>query len=218
MTDLLDEVREDIREERRQYLVRKFTKFFSICAVVIVIGVSVYAWKEHVANKLQHNLGLWFSQATTALEQNQPDEAITYLDKIIEHPHQQYAALAYLNKAAILLKQNKVREAENILLKIADHKHFNLALRELSQVIYLSNKLVNNEDDKNEVDEMLVRLSKENKPWQLSALQLKALYDIKRNNIDDAKAALNQIITSKQANYSSKDTASSILSVISRTK
>ncbi len=217
MTDLLDEVKEDIREERYQYIVRKFTKFFSICAVIIIIGVSIYVWKEHIASKLQHNLGLWFSQATTAIEQNQLDEAITYLDKIIEHPHQQYAALAYLNKAAILLKQNKIGEAENILLKMADHKHFNVALRELSQMIYLSNKLINNEDDKNAVDEMLASLTKENKPWQLSGLQLKALYDIKRNKIDDAKASLNQIISSKQANYSSKDTASSILSVISRT-
>ncbi len=218
MNDLLDEVKEDIREERHRYIVHKFTKFFSICAILVIIGVSIYTWKEHVANKLQHNLGLWFSQATTAIEQNQPNEAIIYLDKIIEYPHQQYAALAYLNKVAILLKQNKIGEAENILLKMADQKHFNTSLRELAQVIYLSNKLANNEADINEATEILTKLSKENKPWQLSALQLKALHDIKLNKINDAKATLNQIITSKQANYSSKDTASSILSVISRTQ
>lgn len=215
MIDLLDEVQQDLKEEKYHNIVKKISRFFIIFAIIIVIAASIYTWKEHVSNQLQNNLGIWYSKAASLTDENKLDEAIMSLDKILEHPHQQYAALAYLNKAAILFKQNKNTEAENILLEITKQDHFNIVFKDLAQIIYLGKKL-NSNDNIEKVDKILLSMSQDNKPWQLSSLELQALYDIKRNKIQDAKEALNKIANSQQVSSSSKDSALSILSVISR--
>lgn len=218
MTDLLDEIQEDLKEERYSRIVRKLSKIFFILAAAILIFTSVYVWKERASNELQQSLSIIFNKAIVSAENDQLDEAISYFDQVIEHSHQQYAALAYLQKAAILIKQNKHEQAQVTLLKMIEHKHFDLAFRELAQVVFLGNQLkINNiEDPQN--SEMLARLTKSNKPWQLSALQLKALYDLKQNKIEDAKVALKEITASGQASKYSQDTATNILSVISKIK
>ena len=186
--------------------------------MLIICGVSIYVWKENNAEKLQLQLGKWFNQAILAFEDKKLDEAVTYFDKIIDHSHQQYAALAYLNKAALLFKQNKFAQGQEILLKITEHKHFDLALRELAEITYLSNQLNSEQPIDEKAKSILDKLSKENKPWRLSALQLKALYDIKSNKIEEAKASLKEILESKTATRSSYDSATSILSAISQTE
>ena len=218
MTDLLDEVSEDLREEKYNNIIKKIVRIFTVTALLIICGVSIYVWKENNAEKLQLQLGKWFNQAILAFEDKKLDEAVTYFDKIIDHSHQQYAALAYLNKAALLFKQNKFAQGQEILLKITEHKHFDLALRELAEITYLSNQLNSEQPIDEKAKSILDKLSKENKPWRLSALQLKALYDIKSNKIEEAKASLKEILESKTATRSSYDSATSILSAISQTE
>ena len=218
MADLLDEVKEELKEEKYNQIVKKIVQFFAYGATTAILIVTFYVWKEHSATKLQDKLGTLFNQAMASAENNQLDEAIIHLNKIIEHSHQQYAALAYLHKAAILHKQNKYTDGQKTLLEMGEHKHFDVALRELAQIVYFGNQLNSKEPEIEQTDKMLVKLTKEHKTWRLSALQLKALYDIKHNKINDAKTNLNEIITAKQAGKSSYDTASSMLNVISRTE
>jgi hypothetical protein len=216
MNDLIDEVAEDLKEEKYRNLVQKVTKLFVILALFVVVSVSLYVWKENKDKNIQMELGQLFNQAISASENNKLDDAIVHLNKIIEHPDQQYAALAYLNKASLLFKQGKSAEAQKALLEMIEHKHFDAALRELAQLTYFSSQLNEEQTDKHKAS--LAKLANENKPWKLSALQLKALYEIKNNNIKEAKESLNQILASKEATRASYDTASSILSSISQTE
>jgi hypothetical protein len=218
MTDLLDEVTEDLKNEQQATLVRKITRLFSICAVIITLGASGYAWKEHSTTKLQNQLGEWFSQAMLSADENKLDEAINYFDKIIEFPHQQYAALAYFNKANILFKQNKFDQGQESLLAIYQQKQFDLSIRELAQIIYLSNQLPHGGIKNEKLEESLAKLTEESKPWKLLALQLKAMYEIRDKNFIQAKNSINKILESKQATKASQNIASSILSSISRTE
>lgn len=218
MTDLLDEISEDLREEKYSRIIQKTVRIFTIVGLLVISGVSLYVWKENNTEKLQLQLGKWFNQAIMASENKKLDEAISYLDKIIDHSHQQYAVMAYLNKASFLFQQNKFAQGQEVLLKITEHKHFDLAIRELAEITYLSNKLSDSHPIDDKTKSMLDKLSNENKPWKLSALQLKALYDIKSNNIADAKANLKKILESSTATRASYESSSSILSAISRTE
>jgi len=216
MSDLLDEVQQDLSEEKYYFYVRKIAKVFVSVAIIIILGVSIYVWKEHTTKKLQEKMSIWFNYGIAATHENKLDEAIVYFDNIINYPHQQYAALAYLNKAYVLFKQNKNAEGQETLLEMSKHKHFKTAFRELAEFTYLSNKLNDVSDgNENAVDELDI-LAKENKAWRFSSLQLKALYQIKANKITEAKETLNKIIDDKQASKSITESASAILSVISR--
>jgi hypothetical protein len=216
--DLLDEVQEDLKEERYGRIVSRLTRVFLVIAAVTLVATSVYVWRDNASTKLQNKLSVLFNKALLAVDNNNLDESIVYFDQIIQHPKEQYAALAYLQKAAVLVKQNKFEEAQKELLEMSNNKNFEDALRELAQVIFLGNQLQMNDLESPVTSEMLDRLVKNNNIWQLSALQMKALYDLKQNNIEDARIALKEIISSNEASKYSQDTASSILSVISRSK
>ncbi len=216
--DLLDEVQEDLKEERYGRVVSRLTRVFLVIAAVTLVATSVYVWRDNASTKLQNKLSVLFNKALLAVDNNNLDESIVYFDQIIQHPKEQYAALAYLQKAAVLVKQNKFEEAQKELLEMSNNKNFEDALRELAQVIFLGNQLQMNDLESPITSEMLDRLVKNNNIWQLSALQMKALYDLKQNNIEDARIALKEIISSNEASKYSQDTASSILSVISRSK
>jgi len=130
MSDLIDEIDQDLKDEKHHQIVKKITKFFIVTAVAIILGVAIYVWEEYSTGKLQEQLGDSFNQAAIAVSNNQLDEAISHLDEVIKYSHQQYAALAYLNKAAILSAQNKHSEAQSVLLEVGEYKHFDKALRE----------------------------------------------------------------------------------------
>lgn len=216
--DLLDEVQEDLKEEQYGRAVKLITRAFLIVALLALIFTAGYAWKKNSDAKLENELSIAFASAISLIEQNQLNEALVYLDKVIAHSSQQYAALAYLQKSSILMKQNKPEEAQKVLLEMSKNSNFDSAFGDLALIIFLGNQLqLSKEVDKQSID-MLKDLTKDGKPWQLSALQLKALYDLKQNKIEDAKITLNDIINSKDSSKYSQDTASSILSVISRSK
>jgi hypothetical protein len=218
MTDLLDEINEDLKTEKHTYITKKVAKLFTMCAVVMVVSVSVYAWKSRSVEELQSRLGMWFNQAVISTESDDLDGAIVQFDKVIQQSHQQYAALASLNKAAILIKQNKFEQAQKILLEVSSQDYFDKSLKDLAKVIFLGNQLNSDLPESELTSDMLSSISKEGRPWQLSGLQLKALYAIKHKNFGEAKENLNKILDSKTANKSSHDTAANILSVISRTE
>jgi len=218
MTDLIDEVQEDLKAEKYNVIVQRIIKLFSVAAVIVVIGVSAYVWKERSVTQLHDQLGVWLNQGFAAVDNNQLDEAIGCFDKIIEHSHQQYASIAYFQKAALLFKQNKIDEGQKVLLSVADQQHFDRAIRELAQINYLAQQLNSEQSDLKQAEEILAKLTHENKPWRLLGLQLKALYEIKYNKIPEAKASLNEILTSRSATRASYDNASSTLASIAQTE
>jgi hypothetical protein len=218
MSDLLDEVQQDLQEERYGRLIAKVIRIFMILAILVLIFTIIYSWKNNKNSKLQYELSASFNKALNTIEANNFNDSIPLLDQIISHSDQQYAALASLQKSSILLKQNQYKEAQDLLLNIAQNNKYDSALRDLAKITFLGNQLKTNSYDDAQTKELFSKLLKENNPWYLSALQLKALYELKDNNSKEAEITLNKIIDSQQASKYSHDTAASILSVISRSQ
>lgn len=217
MTDLIDEVANDLQEEKYNSIIKKTVRVFLICSALVIISVSFYAWQDSTTKKLQYQLGDWMAKALFAIESEKLDDALPFLDKIIAFPHQQYAALAYLQKSSIFIKKGQTEDAQTLLLEMMKHKHFNQNLRELAEIIYLSNQLKIGKNDGDTMDKINM-LIKNDKTWLLSALEIKALHEVKEKNYSQAKLTLNEILSSKKINQYSKDIASSILSSIYRTE
>lgn len=216
MVDLLDEISHDLKSEKQDRIIYLAMRIFFILITIILIGVTIYVWKENTSDKLQKQLSINYNKALLASDNNQYDESILLFNQVIEHPSQQYAALAYLNKASILYKQGKFEEAQKTLLEVNDHKNFDLALRELAQVTFLSNQLAANNISNPELNkEIFERLTKEDKPWRLLALQIFSLYQLKNNKPEESKIALEKIMQSPDASANIKNIASSILTNIS---
>ena len=216
MTDLIDEVIEDIKEKKDNYLTQKIIKIFSICAVIVIVATAIYAWKERSVEKMQYRQSILLTQAITAADNNKFDEAIISLDKVIEYSHQQYAAIAYLNKAAILMQQNKFDQAQESLLAMIGNQYLDPSFKDLARVVFLGNQLHENKLKSDQTDEFLNKITQDNSLWKMSGLQLQALYDMKRGKADEAKVSLNKILKDPKANKASLDLAAIILAITSK--
>ncbi|MEK6734320.1 MAG: hypothetical protein AABY27_04355 [Pseudomonadota bacterium] len=218
MVDLIEEIDADIKEEKRALLISRLVRIFIIVAISIIIAVASYVWRKNDNLKLQEKLGDLYNKAIISMENNKDSEAVDYFNQVINSSHHQYAALAYFMKASIQFKLNQFEEGQKTLLNIVNTKDFDIAFRDLAKATYLGNKLEKNEEVSTEIHNSLNDLSKENKPWYLLALQLKAMYNIKGKNYDSAKASLNEIMSSKNASKFTYDIASSTLASIPKTK
>lgn len=214
--DIIDEVKEDIKNEKEAFITTKVTKIFTVTAIVMVISVAIYSWKNRTVKELQSHMSGWLNSAFLAIDANQPDEAIKYFDKVIAYPHQEIAAFAYLNKAALLYKQQKQVEAEKTLQEMIKVGHFDKSVMELAELQYFAYKFSAGELDSNDENKVLDRLSQKDQPWHISALLLKALYEFKKGKVEEAKQDLKKVLSDPKASKASLDIATNIYTVISR--
>ena len=61
MKDIIDEVTEDAKEEKHNYITKKIIKFFVITAAIVIVATCIYVWKERAEKELQSNLSIWFN-------------------------------------------------------------------------------------------------------------------------------------------------------------
>lgn len=214
--DIIDEVQEDLKQEKEAFFTTKIVKIFSVISVILVIGVSIFSWKEKTVSELQFHMSNWFNKAFLSLESNNKTEALKYFNKVIEYPHQDLASLAYLNKSALHMKENKIDEAEKTLLEMMNNPNYDQALLDLAQLQFLSMQYIKNVELTQEIETKLELLCKQDQPWQFSALILKSLFYIKSGKQEDAKNLLKQVISNPRASKSNIEIASNINAAISR--
>lgn len=215
MSDLLDEIKDDLHEERYNKIIKIVSIIFAFIAFFVVLGTAIYVWQDRSTEKLQKDLSVVFNQALLAADNNQIDQAINHYNLIIEQKHQQYVALAYLNKAALLFKQDKHLEGQKALIEMAENKFIDGSLKGLAFINYFADR-VNHSTEINlkDSDKILDSLSMDNKPWSALALEIKAINNINNNKFDQARDNLNKIMTSKNISRATHDVATSIMASI----
>lgn len=113
MSDLLNEIMQDMQADRMQQLWSKYGKWviYTAVSIVIVTAVMVY-WNHHQRNQSMRATALYF-EAVTALSQGDGKTALDALNKMSLPSKSSYTSLVLLKKAEAqqLLKQDKEARA-----------------------------------------------------------------------------------------------------------
>jgi hypothetical protein len=177
MSDLIDEIKEDLRLDHFIKFFKKYANYI-IGIALIVCSVSIsYLWWQHSQEKQRYVLASQFEKALNASEQGNSQEANSLLSALEKESSIGYRTLAYFKRAMLAPSA----EAQAILYKeIMEDLRIEPKFRGLATVLwaYLT---VDNENEQLLYDKLQSVTDVKN-PWKDSAQELLALLDLRTGN------------------------------------
>lgn len=215
MSDLLDEIKEDLSREKYALLWQKFGNYIigAALASLILTGV-VITYNKRMDSKYASYSDVLF-EASNAPEA----EAIQKYDTLIENGNGTYKAIAGLRKAALLLQGSKNQEALVVYKKVIDESGAPQELRDLSKLLYVavsSNLAFDNKDYNDAEAKKYLQEGVDGKNiFKYSALELNAFNELGSKNYTKAKEIFSSIVESHDAPQSVVVRAQEMLDAIS---
>lgn len=136
MTDIIQEVTEDIKTEKFLYVIKNFTKIFVAISVVVLLVTSAVVYRNYKHEQKQ----LAFSADYFRLV-NTNIEASGYSDlykKITLGNSESYAPMAVISYSKTLISQKKYNEAFKLLVDLYNNNENDVVFRNISRVLIMS--------------------------------------------------------------------------------
>ena len=186
MSDIFNEIDEDIRRERYQKLWKTYGKFLILAIVVFFVFSAIYiTWSNYLDN-LRQREGEIFSNSLEMIENDSWETASLKLSNLYNSSTSGYRSLAKLQHASILVKNNKLDEAIIIYMDLINDEKSNQIYRDLARYFIVIHSFDTAEDS--ELKENLSYLLNEGNPWYYSARELEGFRLLKLGNYIDSKA------------------------------
>jgi hypothetical protein len=183
MTDeFIREVDEDVKEEKRLKLWKKFFPYVVSISLGIVLFVSGFVFWENYSNNQRQKLGDDFTAAVILAGEDDLDASLLALDRIVDKGSDGYVTMAKMKKASILIEQSRIDEGLEIY-KDLEKNAVDQSFRDIATILYVLNSL-NNESK----DNLLKKITplENSEIWKSSALELKGYIYLRNNEIDKA--------------------------------
>ena len=183
MTDeFIREVDEDVKEEKRLKLWKKFFPYVVSISLGIVLFVSGFVFWESYSNDQRQKLGDDFTAAVILASEDDLDASLLALDRIVDKGSDGYVTMAKMKKASILIEQGRIDEGLEIY-KDLEKNAVDQSFRDIATILYVLNSL--NNESKDDLLKKIIPLEN-SEIWKSSALELKGYIYLRNNEIDKA--------------------------------
>ena len=189
MSDIFQEVEEDVRRERYEKLWKQYGNYIIALAVLIVAGVAAFqAWQRYDLSKRQ-TVSDQFQQASQLVASGNYVQAETEFDRIAKTAPTGYSNLAKLRLAGIYLAEGKRDQSVTLLRELTT----------LSDPILSSAARVRlawtlaDASPRAEIATLLQPLMANNNPWRFAASEVIAYVDLKDGARNQAISEYQQI-------------------------
>ena len=212
MTDIFDEVTEDLRRQQITGLWRAYGKYLVAAAVAIVIGVGGYQYWRYHTRTIQEKESAAFAEATALLEQGKTDDGLAALVTLQETANGGYRLLAGMREAAERERRGDTAAAIKIYERLAADKAIDQTLRDYAELQAVAAQL-----DGGEAAALRPRLEKlaaPNAPWAPLAEEFLALLDLKAGNVTAARERLDRLAQNEDAPAGVRTRAGEILATL----
>lgn len=216
MSDLFDEIREDLSREKYVVIWQKYGHYLigAAIAALILTGAGV-AWRSHVASN-----NISYSDALYEANESSSAEAIKKYDEIIANASGTYKAIAGLRKAAIMLQDSKSEDALAAYKKVIETSGAPRELKDLAKLLYISVSSNLSADSKEYNNVTAKKYLQENIDgsgiFKYSALEINAFEEIQNHNYTKAKDIFNKLIENQETPESIKTRARAMLETIAK--
>ena len=199
MSDIFQEVEEDVRRERYEQLWKKYGNYMIAAAAVLVLTVAGYqAWKTYDLSQRQ-KISQRYGQASQAAESGNMVKAETDFAALAKDAPSGYATLSKLHLAGALIAQNKRDQAVTLLRELTTDANPLVANAARLRLAWI----MADASSKTEITQLLQPLTPADSPWRFAAGEVLAYMDLKAG----ARA---QAITEYQKLSQEPDAASSL--------
>lgn len=216
VSDILDEVLNEEKYEKRVVIFRKFFPAVIISALVIAICIALYS--RYQSKTVAHNqeIGNLLLQLIS-VEYSDPSIVNSSLETILTTSKNRQIELASLKLASNKMIENDYDGALESFEKIIDNKNFYKLTTSYARIMWVSIILDKQELSQNEqmkAREYLQYFNDENQEFYATATLLKAFFYNKNNQIDLAKENAMKILKMKQVSPIVREQANAILSTL----
>ncbi len=190
MTDeFIREVDEDLKEEKRLKLWKKFFPYVVSISLGIVLFTSGFVFWEGYSNDQRQKLGDDFTAAVVLAGEDDLDASLIALDRIVDKGSDGYVTMAKMKKASILIEQGRIDEGLEIY-KDLEKNAVDQSFRDIATILYVLNSL--NNESKDDLLKKIIPLEN-SEIWKSSALELKGYIYLRNNEIAKAVEAFETI-------------------------
>lgn len=190
MTDeFIREVDEDVKEEKRLKLWKKFFPYVVSISLGIVLFTSGFVFWEGYSNDQRQKLGDDFTAAVVLAGEDDLDASLIALDRIVDKGSDGYVTMAKMKKASILIEQGRIDEGLEIY-KDLEKNAVDQSFRDIATILYVLNSL--NNESKDDLLKKIIPLEN-SEIWKSSALELKGYIYLRNNEIAKAIEAFETI-------------------------
>lgn len=216
MSELYDEIKEDVTSDRHHKLWRDYGSYVIgiLIAIVVVIGLKT-GW-DYYQNSQKEALGDALFQAHVTEQSMKFDEALSLYDSLLQRDGNTFSAkdISFLRVAGVHLKQNETNKALAAYKQATENPQLQLEMRQLAAVLYSYNVLgaeITDEAALANTATMLKTLLAEEAFWPYSVMEIRALYALKTNDTEAAKQHLSAIEEAQDAPLSMKQRAKAMI-------
>jgi len=198
--EFIEEVEEELRKEQVMKIWKSYGNIIigSILGLIVVIAAYM-AWDFHQERK-QIEESTKFYQALMFMAEGDEDKAKSKFHSVIETTKSGYDALAKLHLHAM---------GENLDPAIADDKDVPTHFKE---IVLLGQAIKSIDDDTYaEYYEQVREISEKAGPWSSNAAEIRALMEIKRNQVQNAIQIFNILKDDKAASQGVRQRAAAML-------
>ena len=183
MTDeFIREVDEDVKEEKRLKLWKKFFPYVVSISLGIVLFTSGFVFWEGYSNTQRQKMGDDFTAAVVLAGEDDLDASLLALDRIVDKGSDGYVTMAKMKKASILIEQGRIDEGLEIYTDL-ERNAVDQSFRDIATILYVLNSL--NNESKDDLLKKILPLE-DSEIWKSSALELKGYIYLRNNEIDKA--------------------------------
>ena len=206
MSDIFQEVEEDVRRERYEQLWKKYGNYIIAAAIVLVLAVAAFqAWKTYDLSQRQ-KFSDRYREAMQAAESGNAAKAETDFSALVKDAPAGYATLSKMHLAAAYIAQNKRDQAVALLRELTGSSNPMVANAARLRLAWI----MADASPKNDIAQLLQPLSAADSPWRFAAGEVMAYLDLKAGARTQAQAEYQKLAQEAEAPQSLRQRAAGI--------
>lgn len=212
MSDIIDEVIRDKREETKMIYFKKSLPIVLGATIVIILGMIISQYRENNAKAHNQEIGDTIVNSLENLA-NDPAVAIEGLQYVQENAKNHAKDIGALQQVAIFIASNKDEEAISILENIIDNKEYQDLTRSYAKLTWISmliDKKPMSDDTKSKIEKYFMDFT-EKKAFFASAKLLEAIYYSESDKAKSEEIA-KSLLSNKVVPMNIKEEASALIS------
>ncbi len=191
MTDIFQEVEEEVRKERYEKLWKQYGNYVIAAAAVLVLAVGGYqAWKAYDLNQRQQLSDRYQAAQALVAAGNAPQAETAFLE-ISKDRHDGYATLAKFHLVGAYLAQGKRDQAVALLRELTQYSDLEIANAARLRLAWTEADA----RSRAEIEAIMQPLMASDSPWRFPAAEVLAYVDLKsgsRTQAEDEYQKLSQ--------------------------
>ncbi|RAH99518.1 hypothetical protein DLJ53_23700 [Acuticoccus sediminis] len=215
MTDIFDELEEDLRRERLARVWNRYGIYVILVAVLIVVVTAGWRGYEWWRVKTERSAGEQYATILTDLDAEGPGAGTQSLEDFAKDAPEGFSILARFRAATTEAANGDETASAATLRDLADDSKVPALYRDLARV-RLAQVLINAGDYPAATDAVKSLAEDTSSPFNRSASELMGLAAYAENDLDEAKRWYTQIAESATVSQDMRQRAQTMLSLVER--